>query len=275
MKIFTEPKIYLIGYQNVDQDILDTFYFDNDLNSYFPSDITNESEALVELAGRIDYLSYNRRRPGGNKAYIGNLLSSGHGSPLEMAVWSLIITQTPRSCVRELFRHRIGMSPSELSQRYIDLEELDVGVCVPPNIYANKDLFELWQGHQIKSRALYQTFSEELYKFELGKYLYNNKIKEENLTRKQQTDIKKLARESSRSLLPEATETKCFITLNARCARNILELRCSRFAAVEIRKLANLLYLILSEHSPNIFQDYTKITLPDGTFELTTPNRKV
>ena len=57
--------------------------------------------------------------------------------------------------------------------------------------------------------------------------------------------------------------------------RHFLEQRGSRHAEPEIRKLANAMLEILVTESPNLFSDYVKTPLPDGTFELTTPFGKV
>jgi thymidylate synthase (FAD) len=89
------------------------------------------------------------------------------------------------------------------------------------------------------------------------------------------TDIRKAARQAARSVLPNATETKITVTANARALRLFLEQRGSRHAEPEIRKLANVMLETLVKESPNLFGDYQKIPLPDGTFELKTPYPKV
>src|SRR5204863_5665749 len=89
------------------------------------------------------------------------------------------------------------------------------------------------------------------------------------------TTRRKAARQAARSVLPNATETKVFVTANARALRHFMEQRGSAFAEPEIRKLACKFLDILQKDSPNLFSDYTKVALPDGTFELTTPYKKV
>ena len=75
--------------------------------------------------------------------------------------------------------------------------------------------------------------------------------------------------------MPNATETKIFVTANARALRHFLEQRGSSFAEPEIRKLAGKLLDVLQKDAPNLFGDYAKVALPDGTFELTTQFKKV
>jgi thymidylate synthase (FAD) len=101
--------------------------------------------------------------------------------------------------------------------------------------------------------------------------MLTNKFKEEP----DRTLRRKLARQAARSVLPNATETKIFVTANARALRHFIEMRGSRHAEVEIRKLAIQVLQIMKTEAPNLFNDYQLVPLPDGTFEATTPHRKV
>ena len=76
-------------------------------------------------------------------------------------------------------------------------------------------------------------------------------------------------------MLPNATETKIFVTVNARALRHFIELRGSRHAETEIRKLAVALLEIMKREAPHLFGDYELTALPDGTFEATTSFHKV
>lgn len=95
------------------------------------------------------------------------------------------------------------------------------------------------------------------------------------MTKDQTTEIRKAARGAARSVLPNATETKIFLTANARALRHMIEMRCSRHADVEIRILFGRILFRMIQEAPNIFDDYTIIALTDGTFEAKTPHRKV
>src|SRR5438874_10106265 len=86
---------------------------------------------------------------------------------------------------------------------------------------------------------------------------------------------RKLARQAARSVLPNATETKIFVSANARALRHFIELRGSRHAETEIRKLSVQVLKIMQEEAPNLFGDYKLVPLPDGTFEAVTEHRKV
>jgi thymidylate synthase (FAD) len=57
--------------------------------------------------------------------------------------------------------------------------------------------------------------------------------------------------------------------------RHFIELRCSRHAETEIRKLALGVLRIMQQEAPNLFGDYQLVPLSDGTFEAVTEHRKV
>ncbi len=86
---------------------------------------------------------------------------------------------------------------------------------------------------------------------------------------------RKLARQAARSVLPNATETKIFVTANARAIRHFIEMRCNEFADIEIRKVAGMILAIMQKEAPSIFSDYRWVDVPDGTKAATTPHRKV
>ena len=76
-------------------------------------------------------------------------------------------------------------------------------------------------------------------------------------------------------MLPNATETKIFVTGNARALRHFVELRGSEHADVEIRKVAVAMLRILQAESPSIFGDYALVPLLDGSFATRTEHPKV
>jgi len=227
------------------------------------------AEVLCEVAGRVCYMSFARPRPGGNRAYLEHIKESGHGSVLEHAVWNLLITGVSRSLTHELVRHRVGFSYSQLSQRYVDES---VAEYVEPDIIASDaELHAVWTDAIRYAREAYVRLVR----------LLESKFEDESFALRWSpsdataTDRRKLARQAARSVLPNATETKIFVTANARALRHFLELRGSRHAEPEIRKLANILLEVLQRESPHLFGDYRRVPLPDGTFEIVTDYRKV
>ena len=84
------------------------------------------------------------------------------------------------------------------------------------------------------------------------------------------TDRRKAIRQAARSVLPNATETKIFITANVRAWRHFIEMRGASYADWEIRSLALRILALLEEESPLLFGDFTVEQLPDGT-SIATP----
>jgi thymidylate synthase (FAD) len=255
--VIREPRVHLVGRQVIDHAELDRFLAEQ--GAAWKSDTEVAGEYLAEAAGRLCYLSYAKPRPGGNKTYLSHILEVGHGSVLEHAVWSFIFTGISRSCTHELVRHRAGWAYSQLSQRYVDES---VAEYVEPDVIAgDPEAHALWLEAMAQSHRAYVKLVEKL----------NEHYKDEP----DRTLRRKLARQAARSVLPNATETKIFVSANARALRHFIEMRASRHAEVEIRKLAVAVLRIMQAEAPNLFGDYRLVELPDGTFEADTPHRKV
>ena len=88
-------------------------------------------------------------------------------------------------------------------------------------------------------------------------------------------DRRKWARQAARSILPNATETKIFVTANSRAWRHFLELRGSIHADTEIRMLAVEICRVLKQESPNIFHDIEVANEADGLPAVRVTHSKV
>jgi thymidylate synthase (FAD) len=261
MAILREPNIYVIGRQTIDGAAVDQFLSDN--GTSWETDTEIGGELLSEMAGRTCYMSFGTKQGRrSNAEYIGNILEQRHGSVLEHAVWNLLITGVSRSLTHELIRHRAGWGFSQESQRYVDEGDTDF---VEPDIIAeDPELHGMWL-ETIESThrsyvALADALSEKL------------KAAQPALGR---TARRKAARQAARSVLPNATETKIFVTANARALRHFIELRGSEHAEPEIRKLAVALLRLMQQEAPAIFADFTVESLADGSLATHTDNSKV
>ncbi len=258
MNIVRNPKVYLIGQQTIDTAELDQFLADHDVTQW-TTDTQVAGEKLSEIAGRVCYMSFAKPRPGGNSAYLKHILGVGHGSVLEHAVFNMVITGVSRSFTHELVRHRAGFGYSQLSQRYVDESSTDY--VEPDCIAEDPKLHETWLRTVETCHQAYCDLVEAL----MGKF---ETVADKTLRRK-------MARQAARSILPNATETKIFVTANARALRHFIELRCNEHAEVEIRKVAAEVLRTLQKAAPNLFGDYTLEPLPDGTVAARTEYRKV
>ena len=261
MNIIREPKVYLVGRQLIDNERIQEFLDDHETT--WTTDTEIGSELLCEVAGRVCYLSFGKKQGRkSNKDYLANIIELQHGSVLEHAVWNFIITGVSRSFTHELVRHRAGWGYSQLSQRYVDESTADF---IEPDIIASDP-----ESHAIWLRAI--TEAQSAYR-ELVTSL-TDRIDQEYSTL-DKTTKRKMARQAARSVLPNATETKIFVTANARAIRHFIELRASAFAEPEIRKVAVEFLRIMQDEAPNIFADYEFFRLEDGTLAARTFHRKV
>ena len=257
IRVLREPTVHLVGRPSINEGELQRFL--SDLGVSWQPDTTVAGQALVEIAGRVCYLSFAKPRPGGNKAYLDHILEVAHGSVLEHAVWNFIFTGISRSCSHELVRHRAGWAYSMLSQRYVD--ESVAEYVEPDCVAADPELHAIWLDAIAEGHQAYMKLVEKLLDL----------FKDEP----DPTMRRKLARQAARSVLPNATETKIFVSANARALRHFIEQRGSRHAETEIRKLAVQVLRIMQEEAPNLFNDYQLVPLPDGTFEAVTEHKKV
>lgn len=247
-RFITKPQVYLLGRQSVVEEELARFL--NDEGMTFSTDTAVAGEILDEVAGRTCYMSFGKGRKT-SREYLENILSSKHGSVLEHASWSFLITGVSRALTHELVRHRAGFGFSQLSQRYVD--ENEARYVVPPLYQQNDDLRQKWEQTIEVLRKAYAELAEATAQ-------YVQQTHPEMSPR----DRRKWARQAARSVLPNACETKIFVTANSRAWRHFLELRGSPHADTEIRLLAVEIYRALKRESPNIFQDFTLVDEPDG-----------
>ncbi len=258
MRVIRQPQVYLVGRPSLDDSEIARFLADHNVGDW-QTDTENASQVLPEIAGRVCYMSFAKPRPGGNSAYLGHIKEVGHGSVLEHSVWNFVITGVSRSFTHELVRHRAGFGYSQLSQRYVDESVADF--VEPDCIGDDPELHEVW-------RSAVEHAQEAYVKLVNGLQHKFSDIEDKTLRRK-------MARQAARSVLPNATETKIFVTANARSLRHFIELRCNEHAETEIRIVAALMLQVLQKEAPNIFGDYELVKLPDDTLEARTNHRKV
>jgi thymidylate synthase ThyX len=148
---------------------------------------------------------------------------------------------------------------SQLSQRFVD--ESSCAFVEPDVIAADPELHRVWLEAVQASQRAYRALADGLAAKFTG-------VEDRTLRRK-------MAREAARSVLPNATETKIFVTANGRALRHFIEMRADPAADAEIRKVAVAVLRLLQAESPNLFGDYTLTDLPGGGQAASTPHRKV
>ena len=252
-RLITEPKAYLVTKPSVDWERVAAFLFDEGVPGV-PQSIRageDESAAIAEISARLCYMSYGRGRRD-IADFINNLLRSKDGSVFEHINYGFVFTGVSRSLTHELVRHRAGFAFSQRSQRYVD--ESGGSFVAPPALADADDESRVVFESAIESAARsYEALVEALAsaipreRFDLA------------------TDHRKAIRQAARAVLPNATETKIFVTANVRAWRHFIEMRGSAFADVEIRSLAMMVLEALQREAPLLFGDFTIEELPDGT----------
>src|SRR3989304_1903484 len=179
MNIITEPRVYLVGRQNVDRSQVDRF-----LDEY---GMSWETDTEVGGEGRKT-----------NAEYISNIIGQKHGSVLEHAVWNFILAGVSPAFTHELIRHRAGWGYSQLSQRYVDESMANY---IEPGIIAEDERL-----HAIWLRAVEQSHQAYL---DLVAGLMEKLADVDDRTHR-----RKLARQAARPVLPNATATMLFVTAN-------------------------------------------------------------
>jgi thymidylate synthase (FAD) len=309
---FNRANVYLVSKQVMQQDEVQRF-LDAEADEWI-TDTDIPAQLIPELAGRICYMSFgDKQGRKQNDKYLSNIIKVGHGSVLEHTVYSLLLTGISRSLTHELVRHRAGFAYSQLSQRYVD--ESEANFIVPPAVQSDADLegtLKEFCDHSLKvygelTDKLAEKYAtpqglvdfalreERLTEGESGKFSFGEPVEgHDNLsidewrTQVAENDSvrdyfkkktirarRKSAREAARAVLPNATETKIFVTGNVRAWRHFIELRGDIHAEAEIRALACDVCRVLQKEAPNLFGDYEIVELPDGTERTRTTHRKV
>ena len=256
MKYRSGARVYLVSRPAVDWDQIAAFLSDEELPP-IPDSIragADDSNAIIEVSARLCYMSFGRGRRDISD-FIHNLLSSKDGSVFEHVNYGFVFTGVSRSLTHELVRHRAGFAYSQRSQRYVD--ETEGSFVLPPALTGEDGDADEARG--ILEDAM-ESASDSYVKLvgELESVLPRGRF-EHN------TDRRKAIRQAARAVLPNATETKIFVTGNVRAWRHFIEMRGAPFADWEIRSLALQVLSILQQEAPIMFGDFKVSDLPDGT----------
>ncbi len=249
-------------------------------------------QALVEFAGRACYQSWDKPNPATatNAGYVAHLLEAGHLSVLEHGTATFYFTGVSRSLTHELVRHR-HFSYSQLSQRYVDGR--DTHIVVPDAIsaadadggfYAANEFIAAVETCRKAYHAIAYTLQRRLERTHavcadccqrvtpivVGETTYGWKCGCGDLRPAHEvkvgnrTELRKMARQAARAVLPNAAETRIVVTGNYRAWRHFIDLRATAAADTEIRALAIAVLRRLQDHAPAVFGDYQIVTAVDG-----------
>lgn len=190
---------------------------------------TPDPEVTVALAARLCYspATIGRLREQLDtqdiEKFLGKIMSLGHHSVLEHASFTFGIEGISRVTTHQLVRHRIA-SFSQQSQRYVSHKEEFTSI-MPDSIAEN-----------VEARRIFAFMSETVHK-----------------AYAQLVDMG-IPAEDARYILPNATETKIIMTMNARELLHFFALRCCQRAQWEIREMSVEMLRQVRKVAPVIFR---------------------
>lgn len=246
------PKVHLIAVPQIfwgelRKALIEQTGSPTDWFSRMEASYTPDAEVLVEFGGRECYRSWE---PGLNanvtkvredsKEYLGNILSSRHGSVLEHANFSFVFSNVSRIFTHEFVRHRAGVAISQESMRFVRLTDLPVW-------------FPEWA---LKDPILMERLTRYV---ELGEQLQLWMAEYFGLDDEGVNFHEKKAKTSfMRRFAIGGHATHMLATINIRALRHIVYMRTALPAEEEIRIVCDQIAELALKEAPNLMQDYNK-----------------
>lgn len=200
------------------------------MNNVILIEHTPNPERTVALAARLCYspTSINELREkladSDIESFLNKIMSLGHHSVLEHASFTFGIEGISRVTTHQLVRHRIA-SFSQQSQRYVSHKDEFTSI-MPDTIAENPDARQIFA---FMSETVHKAYAQLI---EMG-----------------------IPAEDARYILPNATETKIIMTMNARELLHFFTLRCCQRAQWEIRQMSIEMLRLVKQVAPTIFRD--------------------
>jgi len=191
---------------------------------------TPDPEMTVALAARLCYSPVaidelkDKLSSADIRSFLEKIMSLGHQSVLEHASFTFGIDGISRVTSHQLVRHRIA-SFSQQSQRYVSHAERFAAV-IPPSVSGRPEILERFEE---QLTALHRTYADMV--------------------------AAGVPAEDARYILPNASETKIMVTMNARELLHFFALRCCERAQWEIRAMALDMLKLVKAVAPVIFRD--------------------
>ena len=282
MKVISDSKVELVGHT--------TFVEHSEYD--VPADGV-EIERLGAFAAKGCYDSYGID----GRACVENqqeVIEHLHGSVLEHSTATIFIEGVTRALSLELNRHR----PFAISQRSTRFtKEEDSAIVLEPyyaEVWNKYDLYwndsvdaicttreggrlasMVWDLKSNPELELVIDFINAAYD---SVFCYGEQVEgliAMNPLQLEGFGLRKWARGKARNILPHALETRGTYTANFRAWRWFIEVRSSRHAEPEIRRLAEKVYAVLKPLAPVYFADFQLKEIVDGIPEYAPKHHKV
>lgn len=255
---FVEPKVYWVGYQEINETGVEQYLKDSENKDFLKSmqaarqaGLTS-AEILCSMFAKLCYKSLtlghnpNVSRLRDIEDNIRNCHDVGHGSVFEHVWFNFIAADCSRIFTHELVRHRAGTAFSQNSGRFIRLDKIDI--VFDPILEPIRQLCEE--------------------KREYDEQWYRKAVEAIGLPAMKNFDRKKKVTSALRRFAPNGQSNEIGFSLNLRSIRHTVMARTSRHAEWEIRKIFEQVYLLLKDKHPTMFHG-AKEEIIEGIAEVT------
>lgn len=255
--MLVEPQVYFIGETVINQNGLD-LYLEDSGNTEFQETIRTarlqgltDGEILCSFYAKVCYAALslghndNLTRIRDIPDNIRNCFDAGHGSVFEHCQLNFIARNVSRVFTHELVRHRVGTAFSQTSGRYVRGNTINL-VMDPILEPVRNDIVEL---------------------IGMIENYYNIMKERIGLDQEKNFDRKKKITSALRRVLPNGQSNEIGFSVNLRSIRHIIQMRTSRGAEWEIRKVFSQVYKLIKEKYKLLFHGATE-ELIDGELEI-------
>jgi thymidylate synthase (FAD) len=190
---------------------------------------TQEPEKVIAVAARLCYSPVGVDKLEDElsdedvEKLVRFVIKSGHHSTVEHAHFTFAVEGVSRALTHQLVRHRVA-SYNQQSQRYVKLKE-NFEYITPPAIEKDKISKEKYDSLISRIHSLYMDMLEG-----------------------------GIEPEDARYILPNASETKIIVSMNARELLHFFTVRCCNRAQWEIRELATQMLKMVKKVAPVVFE---------------------
>jgi flavin-dependent thymidylate synthase len=205
-------------------------------------------EQLPAISAGVSYGSKEKLENDREKALKlnKNLIKMGHHTPLEAIQFNFFVSGISKACGAQISRHRSGQGHVSASRRF---QTAGAGFIYPTFDYLDDE-------YDVKKKLgiLASTYScayETYDRLRSGKLQYDMK------------DAPPMHKEDARVVLPVSYATERSWFINARALRDFFRLRLAADSEWEIRRVAWMMYDMVSKLLPTLFEDLMeeKITI--------------
>jgi thymidylate synthase (FAD) len=210
---------------------------------------TPHPEEVIASAAKLCYASDTEglldQQSGKAGQFVNMLVRMGHMSPVEHASFTFLLQGVSRVLTHQLVRHRLA-SYSQRSQRYVAHDAFEY--VVPPQLEGKT--VQTDEGEVDAVEYFEQTMDMVAERYAALNDALGRRGEKSN--------------EDARYVLPNATETKIFVTMNARELLHFFNERLCRRAQWEIRNAADHMLEQVKAVAPNVFRNAGPKCIPRG-----------